>query len=99
MSTTPTEGGGFTGYTFYPQGAGVPGPYSTGDFTDVIINAGRDWIPSSIHHELRHVLLGDFGRVAPYGVHGTGKVDRETSEAEKEAVKNQTEAFPPCQDR
>jgi hypothetical protein len=51
------------------------------------------WIPSSIHHELRHVLLGDFGRVAPYGQHGTGRVDQETTEAEKEAVKNQVEVI------
>ena len=93
MSTTPSEGGGFGGYTLYPQGQGVPGPWTTGNFTDVVINAGRLWIPSSIHHELRHVLLGDFGRVAPYGQHGTGRVDQETTEAEKEAVKNQVEVI------
>lgn len=93
MSTTPSEAGGFTGYTFYPQGQGVPGPWSTGDFSDVIINSGRGWIPSSIHHELRHVLLGDFGRVAPYGKHGTGNVNQETTEAEKEAVKNQLDVI------
>ena len=39
------------------------------------------------------MLLGDFGRVAPYGAHHTGKVDQETTEAEKEAVKNQIEAL------
>jgi RHS repeat-associated protein len=93
MSTTPNEAGGFTGYTFYPQGKGVPGPYSPGNFTDVIVNASRGWIPATIHHELRHVLLGDFGRIAPYGAHGTGRVDRETIEAEKEAVSNQVEVL------
>ena len=41
-----------------------------------------------IQHELRHVLLGDFGRVAPYGAHGTGSVNRQTTEAEKEASAN-----------
>src|ERR1700682_840359 len=79
----------FVGYTFYPYGTGAPGPFSMGDSTDVLVNTvSPDGIPSSIHHELRHVLLGDFGRVAPYGAHGTGRVDQETIEAEKEAVKN-----------
>ena len=64
-----------------------------GDFTDVIVNADRGWIPSTIHHELGHVLLGDFGRLAPYGAHHTGNVDQETTEAEKEAVKNQLEVI------
>jgi hypothetical protein len=27
FSTTPSEGGGFTGYTFYPYGKGVPGSW------------------------------------------------------------------------
>ena len=93
LSTTPSDAGGFTGYTFYPQAKGVPGPYSTGDFTDIIVNASRGWIPVTIQHELRHVLIGDFGRSAPYGAHGTGKVDQETTEAEKEAVKNQLEVI------
>ncbi len=87
-STTPGADGGFTGYTFYPSGDGVPGPYSTGNFTDVVVNSSRGPTPESIHHELRHVLLGDFGRVAPYGAHGTGTVDKQTTEAEKEASAN-----------
>ena len=59
------------------------------NFTDVIVNTiSPDGLPSTIHHELRHVLLGDFGRVAPYGAHGTGQVNQQTTEAEKEAVKN-----------
>ena len=42
-----------------------------------------------MHHEIRHVLIGDFGRQAPhFGQHGTGRVNQETREAEKEAVKN-----------
>jgi RHS repeat-associated protein len=88
LNMTPGQDGGFTGYTFYPYGKGVPGPYSTGNFTDVIVNASRGEVPETIHHELRHVLLGDFGRLAPYGAHGTGSVDRQTTEAEKEASKN-----------
>ena len=70
-------------------GKDVPGPYSVGDFTDVVATTvSPDGIPATIHHELRHVLLEDFGRVKPFGAHGTGKVDQETKEAEKEAVKN-----------
>jgi hypothetical protein len=90
MTMTPGQDGGFAGYTFYPYGKGVPGPYSTGDFTDVVVNASRGEVPETIQHELRHVLLGDFGRTAPYGAHGTGTVDRQTTEAEKEAAKNKT---------
>jgi RHS repeat-associated protein len=78
------------GNTFYPYGTGAPGPWSTGNFTDVVVNTvSPDGISTTIHHELRHVLLGDFGRVAPYGRHGTGTVDRQTEEAEKEAIINQ----------
>jgi RHS repeat-associated protein len=94
MSMTPgnpndPNSNSFVGYTFFPRGKGVPGPYSTGNFTDVVVNTvSPDGISSTIHHELRHVLLGDFGRVAPYGAHGTGSVDRQTTEAEKEAIKN-----------
>ena len=40
-TTTPSEDGGFTGYTFYQYGKGVPGPWSAGDFTDVVVNADR----------------------------------------------------------
>jgi hypothetical protein len=85
---TPGQDGGFSGYTFFPYGKGVPGPYSVGDFTDVVINASRGDTPETIHHELRHVLLGDFGRTAPNAAHGTGNVDSQTTEAEKEATIN-----------
>jgi RHS repeat-associated protein len=94
MSMTPgnpndPKSNSFVGYTFFPQGKGVPGPFSTGNFTDVVVNTvSPDGIASTIHHELRHVLLGDFGRAAPYGAHGTGRVDQSTTEAEKEAAKN-----------
>ncbi len=80
----------FLGYTFFPYGKGVPGPWSTGNFTNVVVNSmSLDGISVTIHHELRHVLLGDFGRIAPHGRHGTGIVDQQTEEAEKEAIKNQ----------
>ena len=48
----------FEGYIFFPLAEGVPSPYSTGDFTNIIINADRGWMPSSMHHEVRHLLIG-----------------------------------------
>jgi len=78
---------------FFAETAKVQSRLSPTSITDVIVNASRGWIPATIHHELRHVLLGDFGRIAPYGAHGTGRVDRETIEAEKEAVSNQVEVL------
>ena len=94
-SSTPSDAiFSFDGYTFFPPNEGVPSPYSTGEFTNVIINASRGWMPSTMHHELRHVLIGDFGRQVPIGAtHGTGTVDQETREAEKEAVKNHLETL------
>ena len=91
MSMTANESGGFTGYTLYPQPNGPTSqPWSSDAYTHVLVNADRSWITSTIYHELRHVLAGDFGRVAPYGAHDNGgPVDRSTEEAEKEAVKNQ----------
>lgn len=84
----------FDGYTFFPMGEGVPSPYSTGDFTHIIINADRGWMPSSMHHEVRHLLIGDFGRQVPFAAHhGVGNVDQETREAEKEAVQNHRETL------
>jgi len=87
-TTTANQDGGFTGYTFYPDAHGAPGPWATGTATHIVVNANRDWNPSTIHHELRHVSLGDFGRHAPYGAHGHGSADRETRAAEQEAVRN-----------
>jgi hypothetical protein len=87
----PSKNDGFEGYTFFPLGEG-PGPYSDGNYTDVVVNnsdSGRGGVPASIHHELRHVFLGDFGRSASKALHGTGNVDQQTKAAEDEAIKNQ----------
>lgn len=86
QNTTPGADGGFTGYTFYPSNDGVPGPCSTGNFTDVVVNSSRGPTPEKTHHELRHVLLGDFGRVAPYGAHGTGSVNRQTTKQRRKLL-------------
>ncbi|MEO8659376.1 MAG: hypothetical protein ABI693_12960 [Bryobacteraceae bacterium] len=92
MSMTPgnpNDGTEFEGYTFFPFSKDGPGPFSVGNFTDVVANTlSSDGVSSTIHHELRHVLLEDFGRTAPKAAHGVGTVDRVTTGAEKEAVKN-----------
>jgi len=91
---SPNESGGFTGYTLYPQPNGPTSqPWSSDTYTHVLVNADRSWITSTIYHELRHVLAGNFGRVAPYGAHHTGNIDQSTEEAEKEAVKNQLDVM------
>lgn len=87
----PSKGDGFSGYTFFPVGDGT-GPYSNGNYTDVVVNntdPGAGGTPATIHHELRHVFLGDFGRSASKAQHGTGNVDQQTKAAGNEAIRNQ----------
>jgi hypothetical protein len=92
----PRNNTGFEGFTFFQyrgkDEAGVV--YSAGDFTDVVANTvseSMDSLSQTIHHELRHVLLGDFGRSALNGLHGRGNVDAETKSAETEAATNEKE--------
>jgi hypothetical protein len=42
----------------------------------------------TMHHELRHVFLGDFGRAVAKGQHGAPGVDQSTTQAENEAREN-----------
>jgi RHS repeat-associated protein len=92
MSTTPgdpNEGTGFAGYTFFPYHEGDPGPFSPDDTTHVVANTVSDSLTATIHHELRHVFLGDFGRSAKKAGHGQPGVDQQTKAAEDEAKKNE----------
>lgn len=94
LSTTPgdpNENTGFAGYTFFPYHQGDPGPYSPDDITHVVANTASDSLAATIHHELRHVFLGDFGRSVKKGVHGAPGVDQQTKAAEDEAKKNQNQ--------
>ncbi|HET6933105.1 MAG TPA: RHS repeat-associated core domain-containing protein [Candidatus Acidoferrum sp.] len=94
LSTTPgdpNEGTGFAGYTFFPYHKGDPGPFSPDDTTHVVANTVSDSLAATIHHELRHVFLGDFGRSAPKAGHGQPGVDQQTKAAEDEAKKNQNQ--------
>jgi len=87
MSTTP----GFDGYTFFPYKKGDPGPFSPDDTTHSVINSepSDGDIPATIHHEMRHIFLGDFGRSAKKAGHGQPGVDQQTKAAEDEAKKNE----------
>jgi RHS repeat-associated protein len=94
LSTTPgdpNEGTGFAGYTFFPYHQGDPGPFSPDDTTHVVANTVSDSLAATIHHELRHVFLGDFGRSAKKAAHGQPGVDQQTKAAEDEAKKNQNQ--------
>ena len=84
----PSNNTGFDGYTFFPVGSNSPGPWSTGDFTDVVVNT-VDGLTENIHHELRHVLIGDFGKTGFAAKHGHPDVDKQTKEAEDEAEQNE----------
>jgi hypothetical protein len=94
MSMTPGDArnpkeNSFGGYTFFPPGKDSPEPFSTDDMTDVVINNSFSDVTGSIHHELRHVLLGDFGRMGNNAKHGLPEVDKQTKEAEDEAKQNE----------
>jgi hypothetical protein len=46
-----------------------------------------------MHHELRHIVLGDFGRSAPKALHSQSgqpqnDADKQTAAADKEALEN-----------
>jgi RHS repeat-associated protein len=91
MSMTPGDkDASFEGYTFFPPGKNSPSPFSGDDDTDVVVNNSTD-VPATIHHELRHVLLGDFGRMGNNAKHGLPEVEKQTKDAEKEAHQNEKE--------
>ncbi|HET7108059.1 MAG TPA: RHS repeat-associated core domain-containing protein [Candidatus Acidoferrum sp.] len=94
LSTTPgnpNEGTGFSGYTFFPYQKGNAGPYSPDDTTHAVANTVSDSLAATIHHELRHVFLGDFGRSVKKAEHGQPGVNQQTKAAEDEAKKNQNQ--------
>ena len=86
-------GQGWQGQTF-DQDWGGPyhdgSTYSTTGMTEVYVanDAGVQMMIETMHHELRHVLLGDFGRSAAKGGHDAPGVTDQTKEAQKEADDN-----------
>ncbi|HEX7289255.1 MAG TPA: RHS repeat-associated core domain-containing protein [Candidatus Angelobacter sp.] len=67
--------------------------YSNGKNTEVkvLADTSEEIIVETIHHELRHVLLGDFGRAAGKGAHDAPGVNAATRAAEDEARQNRKE--------
>lgn len=87
----------FEGYTLFQyRGKFEPGvSYSAGEYSEGIINGDNtaDQVAASMHHELRHIVLGDFGRSAPNALHSQpgqpkNEADRQTDAADKEALEN-----------
>ncbi len=92
----------FGGYTFFQfRGKIEDGiDYTPGDYSEVVVNstgAADSVIIGSMHHELRHLVLGDFGRSAPNAKHSPtfnsdgipkNNADRQTLDAEQEAESN-----------
>lgn len=89
---SPKTDNGFEGYTFFPfTGTQEPGViYTPGSAVLVEVNTDQslESVTETIHHELRHVLLGDFGRSAALAKHGLPEVEKQTREAEAEARRN-----------
>ena len=84
---------GWFGQTFYQNWGGPPvdgATYSTRGLTEVYVGSDQtvNSMIETMHHELRHVLLGDFGRTVSRGQHGAPGVDQSTTEAESEARRN-----------
>jgi RHS repeat-associated protein len=94
----------FQGYTFFQFRGSIDSGvmYTTGIFSEIVINsAGLSdlEVSEAMHHELRHLVLGDFGRSVPNALHSPtfnfdgiprNNADRETLGAEKEVDSNAT---------
>jgi RHS repeat-associated protein len=90
LTTQSESASDFLGYTYFPPGPNAPQPFSADDDTDVVVNNSED-VTATIHHELRHVLLGDFGRTGNNAIHGLPEVEKQTKSAEAEATQNAKE--------
>ncbi|MFI5349642.1 MAG: hypothetical protein ACHQ2Z_08870 [Elusimicrobiota bacterium] len=93
----PDTSDGFLGYTFFQYRGSVEDGiiYAPGAWTDVLINARQTdaSIAVTLHHEFRHVVVGDFGRAAPAAKHGSPEMETAVSAAETEASKNAEQCF------
>ncbi|MCW5970956.1 MAG: hypothetical protein KIT57_20835, partial [Blastocatellales bacterium] len=87
----------FAGYTFFEYREKIESGvlYTTGKFSEMVINGGMDeiGIVTTMHHELRHMLLGDFGRTTMRAKHSQPgaprtEADDQTDRAESEANEN-----------
>jgi len=87
----PEKGTGQWGYTLFPFYPGQPGPWSPDKSAHAIATTISDSLAATIHHELRHIFLGDFGRTATKATHGQIGVGKETRAAEREAKRNENQ--------
>lgn len=90
---------GFYGYTFFPARKGnlIAGDfYSKSKMTVIAVanDTSDEEISATMHHESRHVVLGDFGRNIPNSKHSKinggpeNAVDRATDRADAETKSN-----------
>jgi RHS repeat-associated protein len=95
---TMNKNTGFMGLTLEPirgplDSVELFAPMSLDDKTHIIVANGpgsgmsMDDIIGTIHHEIAHIYLSDFGRTR-HGDHGYGNVDQITGDAQNEAVRN-----------
>ena len=86
----------FDGYTFFEyRGKREEGIIYARGVSEIVVHGGQDdvGLSSAVHHELRHLVLGDFGRTAPKAKHALPgqpktEADIETEKADKEAIGN-----------
>lgn len=86
----------FEGFTLFElRGQPALGDiYSAGNYTEFLINgepSSRPFVSGTMHHEIRHGVLGGFGRNPQAGSHspvGPVSVDQETQAADSEALAN-----------
>lgn len=84
---------GWFGQTFFKNWGGPAVDrawYSKRGVTEVGVSTDQtvDQMIQTMHHELRHVFLGDFGRAVSKGFYEMQAVDQTTGAAEKEATVN-----------
>ncbi|MBI4422667.1 MAG: hypothetical protein HY554_03005 [Elusimicrobia bacterium] len=88
----PDANDGFLGYTFFEFLGKVESGilYAPGPFNNPVVNSAQTpaALSVSVHHELRHVALGELGRRAALAKHGLPRVEAEIQAAESEAFAN-----------
>jgi len=94
----------FAGYAFFEYlGKSEPGAmYTPGKYSQAVVNSSGMTdieIIEAMHHEIKHIVLGDFGRTIPKSMHSPNfnfdgipinEADRQTLSAGQKAVINAT---------
>ncbi len=93
---TAVLGNGLYGITLFQYRGQSPGELPYAPFplslaeTQVLLStdSSPSELAGTVYHEMRHVVLGDFGRSELRGIHGAPGVNDATSRAEAEAKRN-----------